>query len=129
MADPKDLSALYNTKLTPKQEAEYQAWATAHHRQNDTYDYDMRGAWLGGAAQAENGHYPDTYKKPNHPTFSDQSKYNGVDGFIGGSWVGDDQNGWSFQASPSNLHWQSPEQLQNYFKEREPTVKLLLPIK
>lgn len=126
-SDPRDLTTMYNTALTPEQEAQYQDWAKANGRQNDTYDYDMRGAWLNGVEQSGNGHFPDTFKKPNHPTFSKESKYSGVDGFEGGQWVGDDKNGWQYKASPTNMHWRSPQELQDYFQRVEPHAKLIVP--
>lgn len=46
----------------------------------DSDDYDMRAyfkeKFLQGQDESDNrGHYPDTYKLPNHPTFSNESKY------------------------------------------------------
>lgn len=81
----------FNTKLSPKQEAKFLKWAEENNRLHDSADYDMRGAWLANAGKSGNGHYPDTFKKPNHPTFSDQSRYHNVPNpnggrFIGGSW-------------------------------------------
>lgn len=38
-------------------------------------DYDLQGAWHSGLKPSENLHLPDTYKLPNHPTFSDESVY------------------------------------------------------
>lgn len=87
----------FNTVLSPKDEMLYLAWAAKNGRQNDDIDYDMRGAWKANVGQSGNGHYPDTFKKPNHPTFSDQSMYHGApnpDGgvFIGGTWMKGDGN-------------------------------------
>ena len=65
----------YETKLTPADELKYQDWK-ARNAPNDTgADYDLRGAFKAGAQPAENGHWPDTFKKPNHPTFSNESQY------------------------------------------------------
>jgi hypothetical protein len=89
MAEPEeeDLTDKYNTPLTPEEEQRYQEWAKQNHRESDTFDYDMRGAWKEGIqADPSTGHFPDTYKKPNHPTFSDQSQYHGADGRYGGHW-------------------------------------------
>lgn len=127
MPDANDLSSMYNTELTPDDEAAYQAWATKAGRTGDVYDYDMRGAWKAGAGQAENGHYPDTYKKPNHPTFSRESQYSGQDGFVGGEWVEGKDGAWIYKASPSNLHWRNAQQLQEYFNQAEPDTQLQLP--
>lgn len=36
-------------------------------------DYDLRGAYEAGLKPAENGHWSDRFKLPNHPTFSDEA--------------------------------------------------------
>jgi hypothetical protein len=128
MSDPRDLTDHFNTQLTPPEESAYTAWAEKAGHARDTYDYDLRGAWKSGAGQAANGHFPDTFKKPNHPTFSTESQYNGDHGMIGGTWV-EDKGKQAFVPGPSNLHWRSPSDLQSYFKEREPNVELRLPRK
>ncbi len=120
--DPYDYSARYNTQLAPAEEAQYQAWAAANGKAKDVYDYDLRGFWKSGAAFADNGHGGDTFKKPNHPTFSNQSQYHGVDGAQGGTW-GDG----TFTPSPHNLQMMSAPALQRYFNEREPDTRLVLP--
>ena len=73
--DPFDFTATHNTKLSPKEEKAFMAWADKTGKIKDLYDYDLRGFWKSGAGTAENGHGTDTFKKPNHPTFSDQSIY------------------------------------------------------
>ena len=96
MADPLDFTDRYNTPLDPQNEVLYQAWlrdqsqAAGRDMSNDAYNYDMRGAFLGGAGRADNNHWPDTFKKPNHPSFSSQSMYHGADGHMGGQWGGQD---------------------------------------
>jgi hypothetical protein len=128
MADnPHDYTDKFNTKLTPAEERQFQAWAVKAGRQNDLYDYDMRGAWKDGIGSNEDGHFPDTFKKPNHPTFSDQSIYNGVDGNVGGSWDKDEENRDTFQPSETNLRHLSPNELKSYFSTVEPDSVLLLP--
>jgi hypothetical protein len=116
--DPLDYSDRYNTKLSDADEQAYQKWAKQNGRENDTYDYDMRGAWLAGAKAGDNGHFPDTYKKPNHPTFSTESIYNG-NGNYGGSW-GDN----SFTPGTTNLMLHSVPELQDYFQRVEPGSSL-----
>lgn len=115
-----DYSDRYNTKLTPEEEAAYQAWAQANNRTKDVYDYDMRGYYKSGEAQSDNGHFPDTYKKPNHPTFSDQSMYHNVDGNVGGHWDGDT----AFTPGPTNIDIHGMDELRRYMKDVEPNVKL-----
>lgn len=65
----------YDTALTPDEETKFQAWKTANAPKDSGEDYDLRGAFKAGVKPAANGHWPDTFKKPNHPTFSSDSKY------------------------------------------------------
>lgn len=127
--EPPDMTGQYNTQLTPDEEARYQAWVGTHG--SDNYDYDQRGFWKDGAAYAPNGHGGDLYKKPNHPTFSTQSRYNGVDGFAGGAWGGgQDGKPWTFTPSDTNLKMHSAGDLQHYFKDPrngETENQLILP--
>ncbi len=96
------------------------------HDNQDVYDYEAFKA--SGAKQAENGHYPDTFKKPNHITFSDESMYHGKDGAEGGHWQQlDDGKHWSFTPGKTNLEKYSPQQLLDYFKKYEPEETLVLP--
>ncbi len=121
----------YNTPLSPKQEQAFQKWARQEGREYDQVDYDTRGAWRdltsGNMAEADNGHLGDKYKKPNHPTFSDQSIYHGVDGHHGGAWTPGANNTMSFTAGETQRKLWSPERLQRYFQEVEPNVQLVIP--
>jgi len=124
--DPYDLSNDYNTPLSPEKEKAFQEWAAKANRLGDLRDYDLRGAFLNQEKEASNGHLPDTYKKPNHPTFSDESQY-AKDGWVGGSWKENPETKrWSFTPSGTNLFWRKPEALQQYFKEYEPDADLIL---
>lgn len=122
-----DLSEKYNTPLNAEEEAQFQAWAKAHKRERDTYDYDLRGAWKSNSQEADNGHLPDTFKKPNHPTFSIESQYNGKDGAVGGRWVEGKNGKWAYEPSETNLRNLSPDELAAYFHEAEPDVELRIP--
>lgn len=128
-----DFSDRYNTKLAPAEEKAFQGWlgdlskAKGYDAKADLRDYDLRGAFKSGVTADERGHLTDEFKKPNHPTFSSESIYSGKDGFTGGQWVGDDQSGWNYQASPTNLKFRTPEQLQQYFQRVEPNSQLMLP--
>jgi hypothetical protein len=79
------------------------------------------------------GHLPDTFKKPNHPTFSNESQYSGKPDFYGGTaeggkWLGDDQAGWSFQPSERMLQTtHNMEALRKYFDAVEPDSMLMSP--
>lgn len=66
----------YDTKLTPSEEQEFRRWKAKYAPRDSGYDYDLRGAFKEGLRpDARTGHWPDKYKKPNHPTFSNESKY------------------------------------------------------
>jgi hypothetical protein len=125
--EPPDMSGQYNTPLSPDEEARFQAWAASIGHAGDTREYDLRGAFKSGVTAGADGHFPDTYKKPNHPTFSSESQYS-VPEAPGGTWSGG-QNGepWKFTPSEQNLRMRSPAQLQRYFREREPANQLDLP--
>ena len=81
----------YNTDLGPD-EAAFQADKARDNPNDSGVDYDLRGAWKAGSQRApgSGGHMADTFKKPNHPTFSDQSKYaTGDQRGRAGHWDGD----------------------------------------
>lgn len=128
-SDPRDLTAQYNTQLSPEEERAFQAWAGD--KLKDTYDYDLRGAWKdivsGKIQQDERGHLPDTYKKPNHPTFSNESIYSTPE-TPGGKWVEKNYK-WQYVPSETNLKYRTPSELMDYFKTREPDVRLVIPKK
>jgi hypothetical protein len=100
--------AQFETKLSPQKEAEFQQWFEDQHRRKTISDevyrfykihgygekYDMRAAFdAGKSAKIDPGdgtyHWQDIGKKPNHETFSDESKYASVPGTKPGSWFGD----------------------------------------
>jgi len=116
----------YNTELTPEEEKRFQAWATANGRSGDTYDYDMRGWWKENGDKSVEGHFTDKYKKPNHPTFSNESIYHGRDGNVGGEWSGE-EGSMSFTPGRTNLENYTPLMLQDYFTKTEPNVRLVIP--
>ena len=118
-----DYSDRYNTKLSPEDEERYQKWAKDNHRENDTWDYDMRGAWKAGVVQSENGHFPDTYKKPNHPTMSDESIYAKEGNH--GRWV--NENGKNVYITRKGLSDEEKSILIEYFKKVESDYQLRFP--
>lgn len=121
-----DFTDLFNTQLTPEQEQAFQAWAALNPKLANTYDYDARGFFQSGAATAPNGHATDQFKKPNHPTFSDQSQYSGVEGATGGTWAQDPKTRkWTFVTSPTNELYHDPEDLQRYFDTVEKGNRLV----
>lgn len=121
LADTRDFSDRYNTLLTPEQEIAfrkaYPNW------QQHIRDYDLRGAYLEGLKQNGIGHFSDKYKKPNHITFSDQSIYNGMDGYRGGRWLQTGFGNYMFIPGSSNMY--SPAELREYFSRAEPNSRLV----
>lgn len=129
----------YNTKLTPEQEAAYQKWVEQQSFEKqrdysrDTQDYDLRGAWKeimsGQMSEADNGHLGDKYKKPNHPTFSDQSIYNNTPSpwggmYQGGTW-GQSNGQTTYTPTAEMLKTTHPlGWLQKYMSQVEPDVIL-----
>lgn len=79
----------FNTPLTPEEERDFQKWRMSLPiaLQSD-YDYDLRGAYINGYGPDENQHMTDLFKKPNHPTFSNESYYSTPE-HPGGTWDGD----------------------------------------
>ena len=124
----------FNTRLSTDEEKSFRLWAKKNKRDPDleTIDYDLRGFWKHNGKFADNGHAADTYKKPNHPTFSDQSMYHGAADVLGGSFVGGtwtERNGRTqFRPSVRMLETtHDPQWLQGYMQKREPSVDLILP--
>ena len=136
-----DFTNKFNTALPPEQETKFQAWmkdrknAVGGLVANDLADYDVRGRWQQleamspeekAKAEAPGAHGPDTWKKPSHITFSNESKYHGIEGHEGGTW-GKEGDQDTFTPGPSNLKIHGQENLQKYFTEREPGIKLQTP--
>lgn len=117
----------YNTPLGDRMAA-YQAWrAKLPPNLQNTSDYDLQGAYQGGATAAANGHLTDQWKKPNHITFSDQSQYSSPQ-MQGGNWSEDGKDGGVFWASKHNMDNVGPNALTNYFQKYEPNWPVVLPI-
>ncbi|HKO93453.1 MAG TPA: hypothetical protein VJU61_20005 [Polyangiaceae bacterium] len=80
----------FETALDANEEARFQEWKRRYAPNDSGADYDLRGAFKAGVEpDPENGHWPDTWKKPNHPTFSDQSQYARLAPSKAGSWRGE----------------------------------------
>jgi GGDEF domain-containing protein len=68
--------ARFNTILSPADERHFQTWKQQYAPHDSGDDYDLRGAFSAGLRpNAQTGHWPDRFKKPNHPTFSNESQY------------------------------------------------------
>lgn len=81
--------AAYETQLSPQQEVQFQQWKKKYAPHDSGADYDLRGAFQAGLTpDPKTGHWPDTYKKPNHPTFSNESIYAKDRPDLAGHWEG-----------------------------------------
>jgi hypothetical protein len=80
----------FDTPLSTAQEQQFQTWKQQNAPNDSGYDYDLRGAFKAGVTpDPDTGHWPDTYKKPNHPTFSNQSIYAKIRPDLAGHWEGE----------------------------------------
>ena len=94
----------YKTNLTPQEEQQFLKWYKMVAMMNQLdfdpdhpdHHYDYRGFWKNSSEQdrltmslyGPNKHFPDTYKTPLHPTFSNESIYSNA--FTpGGHWEGE----------------------------------------
>lgn len=109
-------------------DAGFQQWKQQYAPNDQGTDYDLKGAYAAGLKPSgANGHFTDTFKLPNHPTFSSESKYStpekpggvwgvdasGKDTFTPSAWMAADKN--------------RMETLKKYFAEREKNSVLIFP--
>ena len=105
----------YDTFLTKEELKKFKKWVPEHEKMKDDRmkektgedykhnlmedkkEYDVQGFWKAWhnakteeerniLLDPETGHSTDKFKKPTHPTFSDESIHHGVDGKKGGTW-------------------------------------------
>lgn len=106
----------------------FQNWKSKYAPNDSGGDYDLEGAYKAGIKpDSKGGHFPDTFKKTNHPTFSNESKYSTPE-TPGGTWGVDAKGSNTFTPS----QWMASDvnrmsSLQKYFSEREPNATLILP--
>ncbi len=80
----------FNTTLSPGEGPQFQNWKSQYAPHDSGEDYDLRGAYKYGLTPSpENGHWSDRFKKPNEPTFSNESQYAQDAPEKAGSWNGD----------------------------------------
>lgn len=80
----------FNTTLSPGEEPQFQSWKSEFAPKDSGEDYDLRGAYKYGLTPSpENGHWSDRFKKPNEPTFSNESQYAQDAPEKAGHWNGD----------------------------------------
>jgi hypothetical protein len=130
----------YNTPLNAQEQAKYKQWipqSEALHQRpltDDNIDYDMQGyAKSLGFKPWQPGHGVDTFKKPNHMTFSDQSRYHGTPDPVngganqGGHWFSTAPQIPAYQPSVKSAAYQGAERMKNYFQKYEPDYQLMEP--
>jgi hypothetical protein len=113
----------FNTPLTDKEKKEFDTWVAKESKRQgrnimmDKGAYDIQGFWKSGDYKNmdKDNHGTDDWKKPNHPTFSNESKYHGINGFYGGNWT---ENG-GYQPSKQTLELYGPDYY-NWMFGKEP---------
>lgn len=89
------VSHAFETPLGVGESHGYKEWKRKHAPGDSGMDYDLRGAFKAGVKTRGLGtgatieHSPDTFKKPNHPSFSVESMYSTSAPDKAGSWNGD----------------------------------------
>jgi hypothetical protein len=126
---PKDFWNEFNTPLSRKGQFAFQNWV---HRENakskrniyrDKANYDIQGFYATRQKRV-GGHGTDKFKKPSHPTFSDESIYQGIKGYKGGTWG---ENSFKPSLEMFNKKTHTVKGMKRYFKKYEQGVKLILP--
>jgi len=80
----------FETVLSPNEEKQFLVWKKQYASRDSGVDYDLRGAFIANLKpDGKTGHWPDTFKKPNHPTFSVESQYAKFAPERAGSWQGE----------------------------------------
>lgn len=113
----------------------YQQWL-AKTGVTPTPDYNTYGAFKAGVQPAANGHLDDTYKLPNHVTYSTDSLSSKQPGAPpAGTWTqtappaqGKPEGTWAFQATATNVaNAGGIDRLKQYFDQSEPGNTVILP--
>lgn len=120
----------YDTRLTDEEEKGFKDWKAKNAPNDSGKDYDLRGAYKADTQpDPDRGHMGDTFKKPNHPTFSDQSKYHDGNTYQGGHWGKTDDGKDTFTPGDTNVKTHGLLGLIDYFDREEPNAHLLIPKK
>jgi len=113
------------THLNPTQETQFQQWKSVNAPKDSGSDYDLRGAFLADVTpDPVRHHMTDTFKMPNHPTFSTGSQYS-TPQHMGGEWG---QINGKDTYEPSKWMEKDPDrmkQLGEYMKQAEPNAVLI----
>lgn len=94
---------------------------TGYAEGGEVRDYDMEGALRAGIKPDEFGHMPDTYKLPNHMTFSEDSVYSTPEQ-RGGRWIEGEDGQWVFWPSEYNMAQHPMSEMQDYFERVEQNI-------
>lgn len=89
-------------------------------------DYDYAAAKRAGVRPDKRGHMPDTYKLPNHMTFSDDSIHSTPE-TPGGKWRQGSDGKWVFWPSEYNMQQHPMAVMQDYFNRVEPDSAAIYP--
>lgn len=101
----------FDTYLGAASEQAYQSWKNGLPEQlQSDVDYDLRGYYKEHGPEDAAGHLTDKYKKPNHPTFSVESKY-----YKKGMWAGKWDEAGNFRI-PLDTPKEKLEQLIEYWR-------------
>ena len=111
-----DMTNEYNTPLSQNEQPLFKKWAGE--KIKDKYDYDLQGFWLADRKFGSDGHGTDEFKKPNHPTFSNESKYSN-EKTPGGVWDQNDEGTYRFTPSEFNNNMMSKEDRRDYWQYAE----------
>lgn len=117
-----DFTKKYNTELDDEEYLDYLDWyKNLPDKFQSTYDYDLQGFFADKDElqlfndsfmnDPDSAHMTDRYKKPNHPTFSYESMWNGADGYFGGSWSKD---GEEYSPSGTNIGFNGTRKIIDY---------------
>lgn len=100
---------LYETSIPPDLQPAYQQWKQQYAPRDSGVDYDLPGAFLAGVRPDPlTGHMPDTFKKPNHPTFSNESQYAPMHPELAGQWTGPNRDQYQPASQPAPGIQQGP---------------------
>jgi hypothetical protein len=116
----------YDTRLSPEQEKGYQAWKAKVAPKDSGQDFDWKGAYLADLKPDSRGHYYDTYKKPNHPTFSTGSVYSTPE-HMGGVWSRNPEGKDTYTPSEWMMKDKNRiDSLKQYMAKAEPNAILIM---
>lgn len=103
----------FDTPLPLDRIADYATFIINNPKLGLSNDYDIVGFYLSGAKYVKGTHLPDTFKKPNHITFSTESIYS-TPQHTGGVWY-QVKRVWHYKPSAYVLTKHTISELKSYF--------------